>query len=612
MRTIMRIIRCMLPRSFFAQLVLGTILAQTLALACYLSYVVVSSRHNTQRALEARIARQIDRLAAACTEQIRQGDTESLRDLLEMAEIAPSIQSTRLTDLQGNTIASSKGGLGRGLEAEERAILPSVSAQHIFHARNGQVEAVTPLMEKGRPVALLWLEPNITVGASNTATILRIAFTYGLLALIVNLLPIFLIVRRMTTPIRLLSRATQRVLRGSGRDPEFPLPITTRNEAGVLTKNFNIMVLELEEQRSGLLETLALLDSMLGNAPVGFAFLDRQFHFVRRNDFFADMFPTDTQSGSGLDGALFHDVQAQAAEVFRTGKASRNVELVIPADGSPRTWLMQFYPVCIQNDEVRWVGIVGAEITERLRAEETLRRTEKLAAAGRLAASVAHEINNPLESVTNLLYILRHHQPMDSVAIEFIEVAQAELARVGAVTQQTLRFYRQSVSRAETDMTEIVDSVVSLYHARLVNSRIALVRQSVGDASLSCFAGEMRQLMANLVVNAIDAMGTGGTLTIRTRRTATNPGVRIAVADTGCGMSEQTLRRIFEAFFTTKQATGTGLGLWVSSEIIEKHGGSARVRSREGKGTCFSIFFPDLIVDQNLTPVEAPLQTARS
>lgn len=608
----MRFLRRMLPRSFFAQLVLCTILAQTLALTCYLSYVVVSSRHSTQRALETRIARQIDLLAAACTEQIRQGDNETLRELLEMAEIAPSIQSTRLTDLQGNTIASSKGGVGRGLDAEERAILPTVTGQHIFHARNGQVEAVTPLMEKGRPVALLWLEPNITVGASNTGTILHIAFTYGLLALLVNLLPIFLIVRRMTTPIRLLSRATHRVLRGSLRDPEFPLPITTRNEAGVLTKNFNIMVQELEEQRRGLLETLALLDSMLGNAPIGFAFLDSNFHFVRRNDFFVDMFPMDAQSGSDLDDTLFRDVQAHAAEIFRSGQASRNVELVVPAGGSSRTWLMQFYPVRIRKDEVRWVGIVAAEITERLRAEETLRRTEKLAAAGRLAASVAHEINNPLESVTNLLYILRHHQPMDTVAIEFIEVAQAELARVGAVTQQTLRFYRQSVSRAETDMTEIVDSVVSLYHARLVNSRITVVRQNVGDATLSCFAGEMRQLLANLVVNAIDAMGTGGTLTIRTRRTSTTPGIRIAVADTGYGMSQETLRRIFEAFFTTKQATGTGLGLWVSSEIIEKHGGCVRVRSREGKGTCFSIFFPDAPTDETPKPAEALISTAQS
>ena len=589
----MRSMRRLLPRTFFAQLVLLTVLGQTLVLGCYLTYVVVNSRQSAHKSLEARISKQIDRLAAACTEQIHQGDMDSLRDLLEMAEIAPSIQSTRLTDLKGNTLAASKGGISRGLDAAERSVLPTVTGQHIFEARNGQVEAVTPLMENGRPVALLWLEPNSAVGSGTVLTILRIALTYGALALLANLLPIFLIVRRMTTPIRTLSRATHRVLRGSERDPEFPLPVTTQNEAGVLTKNFNTMVLELEEQRRGLLETLALLDSMLGNAPVGFAFLDRDFHFVRRNDFFASMFPASAQDQTGLGSTLAATVEQRAAEVFETGEALRNVELSLQAEEHTRTWLMQFYPVRTEGDAVRWVGIVGAEITERLKAEETLRRTEKLAAAGRLAASVSHEINNPLESVTNLLYILRHHQPMDAGAVEFIELAQAELARVAAVTQQTLRFYRQSVARARTGMDEIMESVLTLYQARLTNSRVVVVRESHGDVSLNCFAGEMRQVLANLVINAVDAMGSGGTLTLRTRRSASMAGVRVTVADTGSGMSPETQRKIFEAFFTTKQATGTGLGLWVSEEIVRKHGGRLRVRSCEGVGTCFSIFFPD-------------------
>lgn len=588
--------RRVLPRTFFVQLILGIVLAQSLALGGYLYYVVVTTRQESRKTLEARIARQIDRLAAACTEQIHQGDYDTLHDLLEMAEIAPSIQSTRITDLKGNTVAASKGGMNRGLDAEEMKVLPTVTGQHVFRSRRGQVEAVTPLLENGKPVALLWLEPNPTAGGSTAGSLVRIALSYGALALLVNLVPIFLIVRRMTTPIRRLSLATHRVLRGTLPNPEFPLPVTVRNEAGALTENFNTMVRELEEQRSGLLETLALLDSMLGHAPIGFAFLDTEFRYVRRNDFFSAMFGMEEADGGVLAGPLAEEIKTYVREVFDTGNGMRNVELRSEAGEIPRAWLLQLYPIRTNVQAVRWVGVVGSEITERLQAEETLRRTEKLAAAGRLAASVAHEINNPLESVTNLLYILRNHEPMDSGAVHYIAMAQEELARVAQVTQQTLRFYRQSVSRSLTDLNEVVDSVLALYRPRLLRANILVSRASLGDVSLFCFAGEMRQLLANLISNALDAMAGGGTLTIRMRR-AKQPaaGIVVTVADTGHGMSQETARKIFEAFFTTKQATGTGLGLWVSEEIIRKHDGTVHIRTREGErsGTCFRIFFPD-------------------
>jgi len=588
--------RRVVPRTFFAQLILGIVLAQTLALGGYLYYVVVTTRQQSRKNLEARISRQIDHLAEACTKQIHQGDYDTLHDLLEMAEIAPSIQSTRLTDLKGNTVAASKGGVNRGLDAEELKVLPTVTGQHIFRTKRGQVEAVTPLLENGKPVALLWLEPNSTAGGTTAGGFARIALSYGALALLANLVPIFLIVRRMTTPIRRLSQATHRVLRGTLPNPEFPLPVTVRNEAGTLTENFNTMVRELEEQRSGLLETLALLDSMLSNAPIGFAFLDAEFRFVRRNDFFSAMFGMEEADGGILAGPLATDIKVRVQEIFETGKGMRNVELRSESGEVPRAWLLQLYPIRTQAQAVRWVGVVGSEITERLQAEETLRRTEKLAAAGRLAASVAHEINNPLESVTNLLYILRNHEPMDPGAIGFIATAQEELARVAQVTQQTLRFYRQSVSQSRTDLNELVDAVLTLYRPRLQRANIVVARGCRGEVSLTCFAGEMRQLLANLIANALDAMAGGGTLSIRLYRTQYPiPGVVLTVADTGHGMSQETLRKIFEAFFTTKQATGTGLGLWVSEEIIRKHDGTVRIRTREGdhSGTCFRIFFPD-------------------
>jgi signal transduction histidine kinase len=603
-------LRRLWPRTFFAQLVLGTVLVQTVLLGAFITWVVISQRNLAQARTNARIAGQLHRLSVASARQLARDDLSSLQDILELAEIAPTIQATRLTDLQGKTLAVSVAGRDRGLDAAEIKVLPTATTQQIFKIRNGQPEAVTPVMQNGKPIALLWLEPNPSVSFSTANTVAQIALSYGAFALLANLLPIFLITRSMTRPLVRLSYATQTVVHDVGSAEVFPLPVTTENEAGLLTVNFNTMVRELEEQRGGLLETLALLDSMLGNAPIGFAFFERDFHFVRLNGFYAEM---TGQAASAHVGALVTEIHAGdfgrrlqgcVAEVFETGRAMRDVEIAAEptGDGMPRrTWLMNFYPVRTQADAVRWVGVIVSEITDRLAAEETLRKTEKLAAAGRLAASVAHEINNPLEAVTNLLYILHHHEPMDEQALGYIETAQAELARVAEITQQTLRFYRQSVSRSNTDLAEVMSSIVTLYQPRITAARIAVVKDFRGGTELFCFGGEIRQLLANLIVNAVDAMQAGGTLSLRARRGhgrlqdgTWSEGVHVSVADTGIGMSAQTMAKIFEAFFTTKQATGTGLGLWVSEEIIRKHGGNIRVRSRQGErsGTCFWMFFP--------------------
>jgi signal transduction histidine kinase len=590
--------RRIVPRTFFAQLLVGIIVAQTLVLGAYLYYVVRTTRQESRKTLEARISRQIDHLAAACTEQIHQGDYETLHDLLEMAEIAPSIQSTRITDLKGNTVAASKGGVNRGLDSEELKVLPTVTGQHIFRSKRGQVEAVTPLLENGKPVALLWLEPNPTAGGTTAGSLVRIALTYGALALLANLLPIFLIVRRMTTPIRRLSLATQRVVRGTLPNPEFPLPVTGRNEAGALTENFNTMVRELEEQRSGLLETLALLDSMLGNAPVGFAFLDAEFRFVRRNDFFSVMFGMEEADGGVLAGPLANVLKARVQEVFDTGKGMRNVEIRSDSGELPRAWLLQFYPVRTNAQAVRWVGVVGGEITERLLAEETLRRTEKLAAAGRLAASVAHEINNPLESVTNLLYLAGRSTDVTEIH-GYLETAEQELARVSVISAQTLRFYKQSTGPRSVTAQELFESVVSVLQGHMLKRDVRLHQRWRAQKPVLCLDGEIRQVLANLVTNAIDALpDRGGQIFLRSHEGQDGrgrKGVYLVVADTGSGMPAEVQKRLFEAFFTTKGEAGNGLGMWVSKEIVDRHEASLRVRSSQRpqqSGTVFRLFLP--------------------
>lgn len=238
------------------------------------------------------------------------------------------------------------------------------------------------------------------------------------------------------------------------------------------------------------------------------------------------------------------------------------------------------------------------DLTEQKKSEKVLRRTEKLAAAGRLAASIAHEINNPLEAVTNCLYLLDQGQ-IDANSREYLKLAQQELNRVSHITTQTLRFYRQNTRPVKTDVHELMENVLALYEGRLRSLRVTVERDLGEVPIIVAYDGAVRQVLANLIGNSVDAMQvSGGRLIVRTRSArdwqTSRCGISMTVADSGTGMSQETLTRIFEPFFSTKGNTGTGLGLWVSRDIVAKHRGFIRVRSRQqGKsGTVFRIFLP--------------------
>jgi signal transduction histidine kinase len=246
------------------------------------------------------------------------------------------------------------------------------------------------------------------------------------------------------------------------------------------------------------------------------------------------------------------------------------------------------------------VAVFFHDITDRLKTEATLRQTEKLAATGRMAASIAHEINNPLESVTNLLYLLGGDKEMSAQGKEWVKMAESELARVSEITTHMLRFYRQSTDRTEVELGEVLGSVLVLFQGRIAQAGVRVERRLKPTRTLRAYAGELRQVFANLVGNALDASASpGGWLMLRMREgccpRAGVEGLRVTIADTGCGMSSAVLGRLFEPFFTTKGITGTGLGLWVSLQLVRKHGGTVRVRSSNGEerhGTVFSVFFP--------------------
>jgi signal transduction histidine kinase/FixJ family two-component response regulator len=247
--------------------------------------------------------------------------------------------------------------------------------------------------------------------------------------------------------------------------------------------------------------------------------------------------------------------------------------------------------------EALQIAVFFVDLRDQKRSEEVLRRTEKLAAAGRLAASIAHEINNPLEAVTNCLYLLDQGE-LPEPHRGYLKMAQMELDRVTQITTQTLRFYRQSTRPVPTEIPDLLESVLALYEARLRDQAITVVREFAEAPPILALDGEIRQVLNNLIGNAVDAMKgcpQPRTLLLRAhagRRRDGSPAVSLLIADRGCGMSPATMARMFEPFFSTKGITGTGLGLWVSCEIIAKHNGLLQCRSRVGEGTVFRLVLP--------------------
>jgi len=248
----------------------------------------------------------------------------------------------------------------------------------------------------------------------------------------------------------------------------------------------------------------------------------------------------------------------------------------------------------LRNARGKIVGTsaIARDLSAEKQSEEAIRRSEKLATAGRVAAAIAHEINNPLEAVVNLLYLARHDS---SHASEYLAQAEQEVERVARLAQQTLGFVRDASSPASMDPAAIMDEVLRLYSSKLLGRQIRVARRYRGSCEIAGYSGELRQLLANLLVNAVDAMPEGGSLQVRVATgrdwSSGREGIRITVADTGSGIPRDKLRQIFEPFYTTKKGTGTGLGLWVSRGIVQKHGGSIRVRSRTERGATGTVFF---------------------
>jgi len=244
-------------------------------------------------------------------------------------------------------------------------------------------------------------------------------------------------------------------------------------------------------------------------------------------------------------------------------------------------------------------------MSSQARSEEALRRTEKLAVAGRLAASLAHEINNPLTSVTNLLFLVRSATDLKE-AHHWAGLAEDELRRVSDIANHTLRFHRSTRGLEQAEVRALLESVAVLFRAKLRNQNIQANVACDKNVQMVCSLGEIRQVLVNLIANAVDAMPSGGKLLLRGIKaphpTTSASGVRISVVDHGTGISRATLRRMFEPFFTTKGNTGTGLGLWLTKDIIDRHQGLIQARNHNHpRGAVFSFWIPEKPANTNGT-----------
>jgi PAS domain S-box-containing protein len=366
-----------------------------------------------------------------------------------------------------------------------------------------------------------------------------------------------------------------------------------------------VLLAELEQKRDEAERQRSEIESVYRTAPIGLALFDTQdFRYLRLNNRQAEFFglaPEQIVGRTLTEMAPIEGLRELFEQVLQ-GTPVVNFPLegeLVTKPGEHRYWTVSYYPVLAADGTVQAITAASLEVTQQKKAEQALVESEKLAVVGRLASSIAHEINNPLESVTNLLYLAGNTENFPQ-AKEHIHTAQRELRRVSAITSQTLRFHKQATNPMAITSQELMNSVVLMYQGRIVNARIHIEERYRALQPVRCFEGEIRQVLSNLVNNAIDAMQPkGGRLLLRSRAgtdwTTGRRGLVLTVADSGIGMPPSVQARVFEPFYTTKGAIGTGLGLWVSQEIVNRHHGRLHVRSsqRQGcSGTVFTMFLP--------------------
>ena len=602
------------PRTIRWQMLAGLLLLETLSISLFAIILVRQQAAEVYLRARTRLSYEASSVALQSTEALLQNRPGWVGLSVKMMGESPTVALVKVTDPAGNILFISRGEADQfKLEPQEMAQLQSVRHDdpHFFVLDGNRWESVAAIYTNNDLRGYAWVQYDKAWAREQLNYLLRDTIMFAIIWIVASAILVLLMASSISRPLAVLHRGTRALMNSPEDGSNFPLSAGVPNEIGDLIEAFNRMVASIAEQRSGLNDTLSLLDSMLANAPVGLAFFDRGCRFTRVNQVFADLTGVSLSRHLGrtlpelLPSPVAQQLESAVLRIFAEQEPMSNFEITGQSGKFNRhwTWLVSAYPVRTTPQQIRWAGIIVLDASDRKLSEDALRKAEKLAVTGRLAASIAHEINNPLEAITNLLFLLRNYCELKDPALNYVTMAEYEVRRIAEITQQTLRFYRQSTLPARTKMKDLLDSVLSLYQGRFNSLNIQVERDYDPELDLFCFAGEIRQVFANLVGNSIDASAAGGRLRVRARRSHNwkepqQTGVRFTTADTGAGMEPDVTRRAFEAFFTTKEVTGTGLGLWISHEIVTKHHGMIHLRSRaagagQQSGTVFQFFIPD-------------------
>jgi PAS domain S-box-containing protein len=310
--------------------------------------------------------------------------------------------------------------------------------------------------------------------------------------------------------------------------------------------------------------------------------------------------------GRSITAIIPPDLQADEPRILETivrGERIDHFETVRVAKNGKRIDIsLTVSPVKNENGQIVGAAKIARDITQDKKTLRALRISERLASVGRLAATIAHEINNPLEAATNLVYLAKD-RAISHDQRDFLAATEEELARISHLTKQTLGFYRETKEAEPIRISLILDQLISVFAARTRNKSVDIRREIRGDPEVYAVVDEIRQLITNLLSNSIDAVTRGGQIRLRVSPATEwnrngRSGVRLTVADSGSGIPKAVRSELFEPFFTTKKEVGTGLGLWLSKGIVERHHGSIRVKSRSEPGngwTVFSVFLPSSV-----------------
>lgn len=295
--------------------------------------------------------------------------------------------------------------------------------------------------------------------------------------------------------------------------------------------------------------------------------------------------------GQSILRLIPEELYPEEAEILRKLRAGERIEHYettrIGKSGQRLEVSLTISPVKDSTGRIIGSSKIARDISTRKKMERTLVQSEKLAATGRMAATIAHEINNPLESLLNLVFLARETSPCDSEAHSYLRTAEREIERISHIARQTLGYYRDTGAPCGVSLHDLFQDVLAVYQSKLSARKIAVEYKLEALPLVKASRGELIQVFSNIIANSIDAMDRGGLLGIQATRAtgAEREAAEIVIRDQGCGISQANLTRIFEPFFTTKSHLGNGIGLWVAKQLVEKHGGRITVTSSTERGS---------------------------